>query len=288
MMRSKDLMEAVKRGETPETLAKKYGRTEEDLIKDIRNLYGADHSKKAEQIISDLKANTKIKRKRPQPQTTPVNPTPEEPSTDTADVSEEDMLETEQKEPQETNERIARLVALQAEKEELSKEAVEIEKKHASVKSIRHNHFNRFRDLEHKVDELSDMLKELEDERDSELATINKLGEEMNKFTEQYRPVRKRLNKIEEEINDLSTVTLCAANDGLIEAPDNPEFVVDVTGYVSVKAEIAEREECLDLTMRQITTLAKLIKVAEKAERFNLICDSEELETAFWAIWNNR
>lgn len=286
-MRSKDLMEAIKRGETPDTLASKYHRSVDELLRDIRNLFGTDHSKKAEQIISDLKANSKIKRKKPQQNPTPVNSKPD-------DIPEELLEIPEKGEPQEEHleadpdEHTTRLVYLQHEEEELSRMAVEIEKQHATVKSIRHTHFNKFRNLEQKVDELVDMLEQLEKERDAELAEINKLGEEMNKLTEQYRPVRDRLNEIEEEIKDLTTVALCVTNDGLIEAPDNNEFVVDVTGYRNIKTEISEREECLDLTMRQIMTLAKLIVVAEKAERFTIICDSDELEAAFWAIWNNK
>lgn len=90
------------------------------------------------------------------------------------------------------------------------------------------------------------------------------------------------------EIANRNTVVFCIGSDGTIEAPDKPEFPIDDSGYLELKNTLIERDECQDLRIRDITTLARLIKIVAKAERFTLICDSAELEAAFWALIENR
>ena len=92
------------------------------------------------------------------------------------------------------------------------------------------------------------------------------------------------LERVRQEIYEKSMVVVYVYKDGIIEAPENPDVVLNDEGYNELKETVTEREECLDLRVRDITTLARLLKICESINSLTLVCDVPELETAFWAI----
>lgn len=265
-MTAKALKLAIKNGSTPEDLQKKYECTEEELKNRISQLYNQGKSRVSQDLYAELEANRKKHHKKAEIVSEEANaqPVAEEEATDIVAVK--------------------TLEDLQKEEQILSDTLIELEGQHKALAERRRPYKKRLEELQKGIDEIRAKLEAYGQEFEECLKEANLLAVEMNNLCVPIREKRVALEKLRQEIEDRQTVTLYIYEDGRIEAPDNPEFFIIYDGYQDLKADLSEREECLDLKLRDITTLARLLIIAEDVEKILLACENEELEKAFHAI----
>lgn len=259
-LNARKLQIAKKNGETLEELADKYGCTEEELIARINEIHKKDS--KAEETIKDFSKKSKKKVKKSEETTDVVPEDFEEPMNDTENESRN--LEAEEKSLSEE------LISLETQREEL------FEKYRAKQRKLA-EYDNRFEKLQ------KDFIACQQGSRDVS-TEMDKIAEEISSINSLRREKQATIKEVRRQIEEKNRVTLCVSADGVIEAPDNPDFVLEDTGFQTIKAEIQDLDVCLDLTNRDTITLARLLKMCEQVENLILVCDHAELEKAFWAI----
>ena len=270
---SKQIQIYIKKGWLPEEIEEKYGCTNQELKDQLNFLYRKGNGSKAQSIYGQLEAN----RKKPRPKKKPIEVRPAE-----KPVAEEDSSEVAEEQVNFGTEKT--LSDLEKEEKVLSDELIDLESKHKALSGKHRECINELRELQNQIKTIRQELVDCHQKFEDVTVRADEIAVQMNDISVLARPKRMALEGIRQEIADRNTVTICVSNDGTIEAPDNPDFLMDDDGYQNLKAEVSEKEECFDLRVRDIVTLARLIKICEKIERFSLICDNADLEKAFWAI----
>ena len=264
-MTAKTLKLAIKNGSTPEDLQSKYECSEEELKIRIGQLYSQGKSKVSKDLFAELEANRKKHHKRPEV------------------VQEEHDNELVVEEETDTIVIVKTLEDLKREEKLLSDSLIDLEGQHTALAERRQPFRNRLKEIQKEIDDMAAKLESYNRDFEACLREANLLAEEMNKLCVPIREKRVALEELRQEIENRETVTLFIYEDGRIEA-DNPDFVLNDEGYQNLKAELNEREECLDLKLRDIATLARLLIIAKDAKKVALVCENEELEKAFNAI----
>lgn len=266
---SKKIQICIKKGYSPETLAEKYNCTIEELKERIGQLYHAGNGARAAEIFSALEGN----RRKPQRHLLKKSEASEQ-----NQVS-EPILEEHSEEPTEKS-----LSTLMEEEEHLSREIMSIESNHKALSGQHRNCAKTLRSLQEQLKEMLETVRGISGTIDQTESDADQIAEKMNGLSTLRREKLVALEKVRQEIEERSTVTICVTNDGTIEAVNAEGYTLSDEGYQDLKAELTDRDECLDLRMREIVTLAKLLKMTQTIERIVLICDNPELEKAFWAI----
>ena len=265
LLTSKHLRDAIKHGDTPEVLQERYSCTEEELKEKIRLLYKQE--KQAQEVFNSLKAN----RKKPQRKLKDIAAQPTPP-----------VEEIEVVTPSPRQEKT--LVDLMQEERTLSREVINLENQHKALAQKRRPHLGNLRKLQDRIKGIEASLKACHDEYQQSVEQANAIAEQMNDISAIRRDKVAKLEAVRQEIEIKSTISIYVYEDGRIEASDNPEFIINDDGYLDLKSGLSEREECLDLRVRDIVTLARLLKISEKVEKLTLICENETIETAFQAL----
>ena len=267
MISAKQFQIAIKNGLIPEELAEKHGVTVEELKIQLKHLYNAGDGSKAQSIFGQLEANKKKSRKKKKK---PANTVIEQPNVEQEAQPEEPKSKT--------------LSDLQEEEGNLSSEVIQLETEHKELSS-RHRACNtELRKLQELMAQFERQLDDCKSRFDSIANSADAIAVQMNGISDLRKEKLVVLERVRQEIEERSRITLFVTSDGVIEAPENPDFVINDEGFQEIKAEIAEREECLDLRVRDVTTLARLLKICEEVDHVELICDHAELENAFKAI----
>lgn len=292
----KDCQMAIKRGLTPEQFAEEHGIELEELKNQIRMLYKAGDGSRAQVIYGQLEANRKkahCRGRKPKNldlinvehngtikiksgKTAIVKPTePEMP----------EVSETPEKSQAEQPSKNTILESLKAEEASLCEETMAIEINRNELLGELRSRRTTLRELQEEMEKIQKRLDDCSCKYNETAIQADELMKQLREIAEIKREKTEALEKVRQSISDMTAIVICVYNDGTIEAQENPDFAIIDEGYQELKNGIAEREECLDLRVRDITTLARLIKICEKVEgQLTLVCDVPELEKAFWAI----
>ena len=273
-MKARQLMCYIKEGYTPQDLCDKLNYSSEDELRSsIGRLYKKNPAK-AEDLWRQLEANYK-KPRRPKKEAVIV------PVGNTSAGSSTDNYYEEQPE-KETDEKT--LSELKEEESSLSDEVMNIELSREEQLSLYRSRRKDLRELQSTIGEIATRLEECHNQYNEIIAQVDELATTINDLTSTRRDKKEELEKVRQIIEEKSTVLIFVNGNGVIEIPVNPEFIPDENGYLDIKSKIIEEEKYPDLTLREITTLARLLKICEKIERLDLTCDSKGVEEAFWAI----
>lgn len=173
-----------------------------------------------------------------------------------------------------------RIAALNEEEEKLKQSIAALQEHLQNLEKQRSQEFDMRRAISAKIETYRQELLAMKEQINNSIAKVAELDEAIAKTKAEIPSKNEELAELLQEIEELSAVTILVGSDGTIEAPENPDFVINDEGYQELKAQIIDREECQELRMREITTLARLLKIT-RTEKVNLICDNEELELAF-------
>lgn len=272
----------IKENTTTEELCSKYRCTEDELKDRIFKLY--THGKQAKDIWNKLEANRKINRKAPMKQpvsTIEETAQPEETTTEPTLISEETATE----------------VATTTLEELLDKEktlsgkviAIEAERKRWITEHL--GCLNNLRAIEGELRNITESLASCQARYDEAIEKANSIVAVVtDKINPVLRSERAALEAVRREIEAKKTVTLFVYEDGHIEAPDHPSFVleeVDSLELKKLKNELGDLEECQNLRVCDVLTLARLLIISKGIEHFELVFESVELERVFGLVRDN-
>ena len=268
----------IKNGDTPDTLCERYQCTKKELRDHISWLYRQDKTdRKAREMVSALEANCKTARK--EGNSGKIEEAKEE-------VIREDITEecTDEKTTVESAEPCT-IESLEKEKERLSNKVMALESEHKSWNTKHRDCVKRLREKQEELEKIESRLEDIRKEYDQTIEEDNDIVSKMNHICKIRRDEVVALEKVRQKLDELKMVTLYVYIDGRIEAPDHPDFILDDEGYPELKKELSERPECLDLRVRDVQILARLLKISDNlGGKVSLVCDVDELETAFRAI----
>ena len=283
----------IKAGNTPEDLCERYSCTEEDIKSRLLQLYHQPGSSKGQEMYAALEANRKVARRKttketPAPEVS-VNSNPSLPETtaeiqcepNPAPLSCEATSASSSSEPLENPPSIEEL---QLEEKILSDTVIALDTEHKNWQSEYHARKKALRELQDKIEQIKESLESCRADYDHIIEEANDLAQKMNQISEARRAKLVALEAVRQKLEELESVTLYVYADGCIESQDHPEAVLKDKGYLTLVKELTERPECYDLRIRDIQTLARLIKISENVKKLILVCEINELETAFNAI----
>lgn len=271
---AKKIQLAIKNGLTFEETANKYEITPEQLENQIKHIYSAGDGSMAKQAIKNLKANRKKAKKAKE--TEPAEDITSEVPTEPVEVAE--TVTEGDKTPERS------LEELRKTEEFLVSRVICHESNHKEFAARHRVCIKELRSLQEQIEEIKKSLENSKKTYEEVIEKADEIAKMMNEVSSLRREELEALERVRQEIEARTTIVIYAYGDGTIEAPDSPEFILNDEGYLDIKSKIADREECLDLRVRDITTLARLIKICENVEHLTLICEDEGLEKAFWAI----
>ena len=305
MINAKKIQICLKNGFTLEETAQKYQTTEELLKTRIEQLYSAPTT--AKKIFDSFEQNSKQKRRRPshestiklfEKSSTRSILTPQGPrmvQTPVVQIKSEPTVQAKvapvvqaKSSPVAQVKSEPTLSDLREEEARLSAIIMEIEGEHNELSNQHRTCIVGLRKLQDDMANIKESLIDCKRKFDKLVTEADSIAVQMNENSAHRRETVEELEKVRQKVEELTSVTICVASDGTIEAPDNPDFVINDEGFQAIRSEIAEKDECLDLRVRDVITLARLLKICENIKRVTLICDHEELEKAFWAFRKNQ
>ena len=266
---AKKIQICLKNGYTPEEMMEKYECSLEELEAEISRIYHEGNGTKAKAIFAEFEANRKKANRRKKPVETVVEePTTEEPA------------------PTEPTPAPRTLADLQSEENTLSHEVMALEAQYEALLGNHRVDYAKLRAVQERLEKLKAELIKCKNDYEQVAANIDRISKELNEVSKNRRDKLVALDQVRQEIDEMLAVVLYVYEDGQIEAPEHPEFILDDTGHEALAIQLfTEKSDCLaQLLVPDVVTLARLLKISEKAERFNLICDNADLERAFWAI----
>lgn len=286
-LKAKDLQLAIKRGLTPELLAEEHGITVDELKAQIRLIYKAGDGSRAQSIYGQLEANRKkahCRGRKSKEKLVPVHVTGNKVDT-VLHVDSESEPEGPEVTVSEPKSQDPTLEELRRDEATLSEEKMAYESQREQLRNQLREEYKKMRSLQNKMDCIKKELSECYSEYDYTSTQVDSIMHDMHEIGKLQKEKSEALERVRQIISEKTAITMYVYNDGTIETPDNPDFVVCDEGFESLKGYFSEREECQDLRVRDITTLARLIKICEKVtERIILVCDNPELEKAILAI----
>lgn len=275
----------IKENATTEELCSKYRCTEDELKDRIFKLY--THSKQAKDIWNKLEANRKINRKASMKQ--PVSTIEETAQPEETTVTENVTTVIEDSNTPETV--TVTLEELLAKEEDLSKKIMEIETERKRLVAEHVGYLNNVRAIGGELRGISESLASCQARYDEAIEKANSIVAVVtDKINPVLRSERAALEAVRREIEAKKTVTLFVYEDGHIEAPDHPSFVleeVDSLELKKLKNELGDLEECQNLRVCDVLTLARLLIISKGIEHFELVFESVELERVFGLVRDN-
>ena len=288
-MTAKQLQLSLKRATPLEELCKKYNCSSEEIKSRIEHLYCQGSGSKAASIFKELENNSKkaaqAARKRDETKVSNASTIKPEEISPEIQVKDSPVGEPVPANPANpTNPDTSSLEELTAEEGRLSREVMKLEAEHKDLAQQRRPQIATIRELQKELKIIESKLDDCRQKYEDAVGKANLLADEMNEKSRLRQEKLSALEAVREQIRQKKTIPLFVYNDGRIEAPDNPDFEIDESGYEELKEQLIAKEECQDLRVRDIVTLAKLIKVSEKAETISVVCENPDLEAAFALI----
>lgn len=269
-MKTKTVMVGIKNGMTLDDFCQKYQCSSEAFEERMKQIYG--HNKKQlKHCFTQIVANEKKARKEAETDET------EEVAevTEVSETTEEDQVPVSMSRSEELKylaelekQQVQSVVAKESEHKELAAE-------HRSYKTS-------LRELRDKIDKMMVEFQHYHQEFEEILSKNAVVEARMNEISAEWNTERTALADTRSRIEELSVVTLSVYNSGEISQIDGPEIELDDAGWDSTREVLLTEDECQELRLKDITTLAKLLMIAEHSDRkIEAMCDNAELEIAF-------
>ena len=256
-MKAKNVVVGIKNGMTIEDFCGKYQCSSDEFEDRLRQLYG--HNKKQlKNCLVQIEANEKKARKEVEPESTEV-------VTETAEAGE---AATEEHIPNGMSRRVE-LAYLAELEEQQSQRVMALESEHKELAT-------KHRSLKLSLQKLSESIDKL-------MSELQNCHQEFETILAKNSEVETRMNEITEEWNtELSVVTLSVYASGEITPMDGFEIDLDDSDWQSTREVLLLEDECQELRLKDIATLAKLLMIVAHSDcKIEVICDNTELEMAF-------
>ena len=270
MMKAKNVVVGIKNGMTIEDFCGKYQCSPEEFEERMRQLYG--HNKKQlKNCLVQIASNEKKARKEVEPESTEV-------VTETAEAGE---AATEEHIPNGVSRRVE-LTYLAELEEQQSQRVMTLESEHKGLATEHRSIKTSLRELSDNINRLMLELQAYHQQFEGILVRNAEVEARMNQITAEWNTERAALADTRARIEELSVVTLSVYASGEIAPMDGFEIELDDSGWESTREVLLMEDDCQELRLKDIATLARLLMIAEHAEyQIEAMCDNAELEMAF-------
>ena len=282
MMKAKNVVVGLKNGMTIESFCKKYQCSPEEFEERLKQLYGHNR-KQLKSCFDELAANEK-KAKRGPAKTEDSAESTEIAETVDARENEGEQTTVEEQAAVEDNTRQGKLKKFIELEDRQSRHVMALESKYMDLATEHRALRTSLRNLAEHIDELRSRCELYEVEFEKCLSRNAEVETQMKETSAEWNAERAILAETRRQIEELSVVTLCVYDSGEITILDECEVDVELddSGWKVRRDYLLSLEECQELRLRDISTLAKLLKIAEHIEcKVEVVCDNSELEKAF-------
>lgn len=270
MMKTKTVMVGIKNGMTLDDFCQKYQCSSEAFEERMKQIYG--HNKKQlKHCFTQIVANEKKARKEAETDET------EEVAevTEVSETTEEDQVPVSMSRSEELK------YLAELEKQQVQS-VVAKESEHKELAAEHRLYKTSLRELRDKIDKMMVEFQHYHQEFEEILSKNAVVEARMNEISAEWNTERTALADTRSRIEELSVVILSVYNSGEISQIDGPEIELDDAGWDSTREVLLTKDECQELRLKDITTLAKLLMIAEHSDRkIEAMCDNAELEIAF-------
>lgn len=276
-MASKQLRVGVKNGMSTEDFCMKYSCTEDEFHARIAQLYG--HNKKdSEELLSSIRANDK-KVKRSAKTASVCN---KQTAQEIAEAISQQMQCESVEILESVNSGQTELDSLLELEESLSQEVMAIEGKHKNEVEAHRECLKGMREIKDSIALFQASIKDATKEFEALVERANIHVENMNRLSDERRPLVEQLSSARERIEELKTITLAVYDSGEIAVLEQ-EFALDDTGYEEVYARLLDDSRCEELRMKDIKALARLTQIVSHLEgsKVILLFDRPEVEEVY-------
>ncbi len=270
LMKAKNVAVGIKNGMTSDDFCNKYQCSLDEFQERVKQLYG--HNKKQlKNCFVQITANEKKARKEPV-EVEDANESAES----TKPVAEEQSPEKVSKR------RTVELAYLAELEDQQSRRVMTLESEHKELSAEHRSLKMSLRKLSDNIDKLMTEFQTHYQEFEEILSRNSEVEARMSEITAEWTLERTALSDTRSQIEELSVVTLCVYASGEISPIDGCEIDLDDSGWESTKEVLLVKDDCQELRLKDITTLAKLLMIVEHADsKIEAICDNAELEAAF-------
>lgn len=277
MMKAKNVVVGIKNGMTIEDFCSKYQCSPEEFEERVRQLYG--HNKKQlKNCLVQIAANEKKARKEVEPESTEV----------VTETVEADEAATEEHTPNGVSRRVE-LAYLTKLEEQQSQRVMTLESEHKELATEHRLIKTSLRELSSNINRLMLELQTYHQQFEGILVRNAEVEARMNQITAEWNTEGAALADTRARIDELSVVTLSVYASGEIAPMDGFEIELDDSDWQSTREVLLLEDECQELRLKDIATLARLLMIAEHAEyKIEAMCDNAELEMAFRKMCSKR
>ena len=270
MMKPKTVMVGIKNGMTLDDFCQKYQCSSEAFEERMGQIYG--HNKKQlKHCFTQIVANEKKARKE-------VETDEVEEASKVADSTETTVGEP-MSEMMTRSEELKHLTELEKQQ---TQSVMAKESEHKELAAEHRLYKTSLRELRDKIDKMMAEFQHYHQEFEEILSKNAIVEARMNEISAEWNAERTALASTRSRIEELSVVTLSVYNSGEISLIDGPEIELDDSGWDSTREVLLTDDECQELRLKDITTLAKLLMIAEHTDyKIEAMCDNAELEMAF-------
>lgn len=267
-MTQKSVREGIKKGMTMADFCEKYNCSQEELEGRVGVLY--KRSKKSaksclDQILANEKKARKVKANKPAKE---------------ADRKPTEACSAKPKAATEAPEE--KLRRLQMDEKKLSDAVMKLESDHKILTGKHRDCLKALRDKKAEIDQLkADFVQKCAD-YEALVGQNNALVKEMNAISDRRHEQKIILDDVRREIEELNKAILCVFNNGDITMFDGSKVTLSDEGYEKIYESLCANDLCDELRQRDVKSLARLLAIAENTTlTVEVVCESEELETAF-------
>ncbi|MGN1311185.1 MAG: hypothetical protein ACI4VP_05825 [Clostridia bacterium] len=260
----------AKKNMTTEEVIHKYGfDTAQDFFKAVERISNAGKTRELKGIFAH---NDKIARK------TLINASvPAIVETPTDVNLQEDAFE--EAGSQEQKQKPSSIDILREQESLLSGEVINLEKKHKKLAEVRMGIRRDVASLDTVLEELKKLVEENFKKLEDFEAQYDKTAERMAEVSFEIASKRDQLEKLREQIEILSSVTIFVYEDGNVEV-ENGEFVFDETQAKLYFEDLLQKPEAEEVTIKVIRTIAKIKAMGGEP---TVVFESEKARTLFEA-----
>ena len=276
MMKAKNVAVGVKNGMTRADFCEKYQCNSDEFDERMEQLY-SHNKKQLKDYFAKIEANEKKARKE-------IDPAEKEESPETVEdaIIGETVSTVESESAPEGKSRSVELKYLAELEEQQSQRVMDLESEHKALATEHRSLKNSLRKLSKDIDDLMSKFQSNHQKFEEILSRNEVVEARMNEITKEWGVERTALEDTRSRIEELSVVTLCVYDSGEIAPMDGYETELDDSGWESTREALLAKDECQELRLKDITTLAKLLAIVEHADcKIEAMCDNAELEMAF-------
>lgn len=280
---ARDIRQGMKRGIGFAECLTKYNCTANDLAYHIRRLFIGDGDSiiKQMQRISEKNEADSIRRgKKAQKQSRKLA----EQAAKNAQVATEGVENTSNPPPMEISASPSDpLAELHAQEQSLSNTVIRLESEHKRLNGLHCECLDQMRGIQSEIEAIRETLKEKGAAYEQIVQRNNQLVQDMNDISRRRSGHLTELHDIRQQIEALTIVEVFVYTNGNIETADNKvKIAMDDTGNDELYAELIQRNDFQDLRMRDIRTLARIVRIVHNSKvRIQPVFEDECLEPFF-------